>query len=106
MSWWITYKTDKQLEEPHYEGGSYALNGTYDCSLNVTWNYNNFFDFSSLHGKKGKEVLPELKAFSEKYKDCKPSSNYWDSTPGNAKVAIDRLISFVELDLDAEFYVD
>lgn len=42
MSYWVTLQDErgKALEvEPHSEGGTYALGGTEEASLNVTYNY-------------------------------------------------------------------
>lgn len=106
MSYDIKYLTDKKLPEAFEEGGVYEKFGTSECFLNVTWNYSDMFDFYWLDGKSGKEALPVLKEFSDKWKSCKPyERDYWAPTPGNVKKAVDRLISFVKLEEEAKFQV-
>lgn len=86
--------------ETFQEGGTQIIGGHSNCSLNITFNYAEVFGglVRDLNGKVAKDTLAELKAFSEKWKHAMPyERDYWAPTPGNAKKAIDRLISFAEL---------
>lgn len=73
MSWDCTLTDAKtgeaiNLEQPHYLcGGTYAMFGTTECWLSVTYNYSPFFrrfypedGLRSIDGKTGKEAIPIL----------------------------------------------
>ncbi len=96
-----------QLDAPHQmRGGTYAMHGTRDASLNVTYNYSEHFyrifperpwrdgdsdhdkptvgGIRSIYGMTGAESLPVLwAALSQLGEDF--TENYWDATEGNAK---------------------
>lgn len=97
----IDPKTGKtaQVDKPHFvRGGSYALGGTTDLSLNITYNYAKHFyrvlgegGIRSIYGKKVAETLPILaKAVAELKDDV--HDNYWEPTEGNARKALLNLI--------------
>ena len=50
--------------EPFEDGGTYALGGTTDCELNVTYNYSDKFNFRALDGKTAVETTLTLAVFS------------------------------------------
>ena len=62
MSWWISLnnpKTDEPAIVDKFEdGGIYVMGGSGEADLNVTYNYAKYFDFRSLHSKKGNETTP------------------------------------------------
>lgn len=87
-----------KMPEKFEDGGTYAIGGTNDCSLNITFNYIEVFGslVDDLHLKFAKDTLPALRAFCDQYKRAEPWKDYWAPTPGNARAAIMRLISFAE----------
>ena len=87
------------IKEPHMlQGGTYAIGGTTELWLNVTYNYGDHFRMAfedeegirKIYGMTGAESILVLEAAAEKLKD-NVSSNYWDATEGNAKRAILQL---------------
>jgi hypothetical protein len=87
------------VTEPHFiRGGTYAVNGTTELSLNITYNYYQHFHrvlgeggIRSIYGKRVAETLPTLAAAVNQLKDD-VSDNYWDPTEGNARLALLDLI--------------
>jgi len=80
-------------------GGTYALGGTSECSLNITYNYSSHFvrvfgndGIRTLYGKSGAESIPILKkAIDELANDV--DEDYWKPTEGNAKRALLGLLA-------------
>ena len=77
-------------------GGTFALGGTNQATLNVTYNYGKHFYFRLLHGKTGAESIlifeREIKKLNE---DVDP--DYWKPTQGNVKQAIFGLRALAQL---------
>lgn len=75
------------------KGGTYALGGTCDPSINITYNYSQFFyahwpsGIRELYGKTAKDVVREIERVLPKMSGS-PDSDYWASTEGNAKAAL------------------
>lgn len=93
--------TGKTLESPERfeEGGTYPLGGTTECSLNITYNYSEVFGplVSDLHSKTAAETVGGLRGFVAAWPDTRPyERDYWAPTPGNARVAVERLITFAD----------
>lgn len=93
-----------QFDSPHeMRGGTYALGGSREAWLNVTWNYAPHFyrlmgeqGIRSIYGKTGAESLPILKAAADQLGgDVDP--DYWAPTEGNAKRALLQLVAMAEL---------
>lgn len=92
-----------QLEIHGIRGGTYAMGGTNEAWLNVTYNYSKHFHkhvdseqgIRWLYGKTGKETIPRL---AEAISALKPdeSDDYWESTEGNARLALMGLKVFAE----------
>jgi len=106
MSYDIRLEKDGEvvlLEEPNLErGGMYALGGTNEAWLNVTYNYAKFFystmgdkGIRSLYGVTAKDSIPMLKGAIGKLKPDF-TSNYWDATEGNAQKALQSLLAIAE----------
>ncbi len=79
----------------HKEGAIYTMDGSTKALLKVTWNYSEFFrqfidkelGIRWLFGRQAKDCIDTLeKAIVEL--GTKPSSDYWESTPGNAGYAL------------------
>lgn len=93
-----------ELDEPHHmRGGTYALGGTVEASLNVTYNYAKHFyrtlgegGIRSLYGKTGAETVPALKRAIEQLADD-VDDNYWKPTEGNAKRALCQLLALAQM---------
>lgn len=91
-----------EFEEKHYyEGGNYALGGTTEAWLNITYNYSPYFyslwghGLNEFHGKKAKDVVPLLRTAVEKL-GTRTTENYWEATAGNAGHALSNLLAILE----------
>lgn len=84
-------------------GGSYAIGGTTDLQLNVTYNYARHYGrvmeggtIRSIYGKTGAESIPMLEAAAAKLSD-EVSDDYWEPTEGNAKRALLQLAAMARM---------
>lgn len=85
------------FSEQFEEGGTYAIGGVAECSLNITYNYAEVFGplVRNLDGKTATETLPALTEFCQVWEGREPyERDYWAPTPGNALKAIARLVTF------------
>lgn len=92
------------LDTPHHmRGGTYAVGGTTEASLNVTYNYSKHFirvlgdgGIRSLYGKSAVDSIPMLeKAIAQLGDDI--SEDYWEPTEGNAKRALLQLYTLAKM---------
>lgn len=99
--------SDEPLRSPERfeEGGTYALGGTSECDLNVTYNYWVMFDFHALDGRTGADTVAALREFAERWKHDAVYKDYWAPTPGNVRSAVVRLLSFAEAHPDGVWHV-
>ena len=95
-----------ELDTPHFmRGGTYAVGGTRELTLNITYNYSeNYskhnFSIKDLDGKSAVEVIPELeRVISELGDEVDP--DYWKPTDGNAKKALIQLLTMCRMRPDA-----
>jgi hypothetical protein len=87
-----------ELDEPHQmKGGMYAIGGTTEASLNVTYNYGKHYyrvlgdkGIRTIYGMTGAESIPLLTKAIGALGDDK-SDDYWEETEGNAKAALIQL---------------
>lgn len=116
----LVTKEALQLDAPHHmRGGTYAMGGTTDAHLNVTYNYAPHFrkafgdsdvELSSfdkmfgggktgirkLYGMTGAESISVLeRAISELGDDA--NDDYWKPTEGNAKRALMQLLALAKM---------
>lgn len=111
-----------QLDAPHHmRGGTYAVGGTTDAKLNVTWNYAKHYHrvftpaplrpgvdphnaddggtlggIRAIYGLSGAESIPVLKhAIDQLGDDVHPV--YWEPTEGNAKRALAQLLALAQM---------
>lgn len=93
-----------ELDEPHQmRGGNYAVGGTTEAWLNVTYNYAKHYyrvmgekGIRTIYGMTGAESIPVLKAaIDELGDDVDP--DYWASTEGNAKRALCNLLALAQM---------
>ena len=89
------------------KGGTYAIGGTTEAWLNITYNYGKFYrevypkeGIRCVYGKSGAESIPMLehmiKTLQLSYPEASTSSDYWDSCPGNALVPLHQLIAMAK----------
>jgi len=93
-----------EADEPHlFAGGTYAVGGTTELWLSVTYNYADLFSrvfgrvgIRNIHGMTGAQSIPVLRHAAGQL-DGTASNNYWDATPGNAKAALLQLLELAAL---------
>lgn len=95
-----------RVDQPHYiQGGIYAVGGTTELWLNVTYNYSKFYyrddvfgksGIRTIYGKTGAESIPILqRAIAALGDDV--DSDYWAATEGNAKRPLTQLLAFAQM---------
>ena len=97
--------TAVQLRERHNcTGGTYALDGTREAWLNVTYNYSAIFHrllgedgIRTIYGMNIKQARPVLESAIAKLGDVKPDADYWKACDGNAKKALQNLVALTDL---------
>ena len=93
-----------EFDYPHQiRGGTYAMGGTTEAWINVTYNYSKHYyrvlgekGIRSIYGKTGAESIPMLESAIAALGDD-VSDNYWDATEGNAKKALYGLLAFARM---------
>jgi len=114
MGYDVDLVQDGQLVEVESftDGGTYAIGGSTDASLNITYNYSpryrEVMDGQGLreflHGKRAADVMPGLEmAVRALGTEC--SDDYWAPTPGNAGHALNVLLGWARQYPDAVFEV-
>ena len=111
MSYWVYLtKDDKSvIVNRHTEGGTYAVGGTKNAELNVTYNYSQVyslvrFSLRDIGGKMAQEVILELKCVITAL-GTNRHNDYWAPTPGNAGYALSILLKWAKQHPDATFVV-
>lgn len=92
------------LDTPHQiKGGTYAVGGTQEAWLNITYNYAEHFynvlgekGIRTIYGMTGAESIPVIKAAMEKLGDD-VDDDYWEPTEGNAKAALAGLLALAQM---------
>lgn len=92
------------FSEPHdVQGGTYALCGTTEAWLNITYNYSQHFrqvfgpdGIRFLYGLSGAESIPVLQAAIDWLEDDE-EEDYWRATSGNARRALVGLLRLARL---------
>ena len=94
-----------ETDEPHFlTGGTYALGGTRELWLNVTYNYAEHFyrvldhdkGIRAIYGTTGAESIPVLEAAAARLGDD-ADPDYWKPTEGNAKQALLKLVALARM---------
>ena len=93
-----------EVETPHQiRGGMYAVGGTTEAWLNITWNYAPFYynifgekGIRTIYGMTGAESIPVLKEAIAKLGDD-VVADYWEPTEGNAKRALHNLLALAQM---------
>lgn len=94
------------IDSPHFlTGGTYALGGTTDLWLNVTYNYSEFYyrpevfgekGIRTIYGMTGAESIPVLKSAIANLGDD-VADDYWEPTEGNAKRPLCQLLAMAQM---------
>ena len=99
MSYWISLEhpeTEETAEvSNHSEGGTYAIGGINEASLNVTYNYGKHFRFRSLNKQTGEKTIELLEAAVKKLGTVR-HDDYWESTPGNCSHTCNILLQWAK----------
>lgn len=95
-----------EFDAPHQiKGATYAIGGTTEAWLKITYNYGKFYrrddvfgpeGIRTIYGMTGAESIPVLKKAMAALKDD-VSSDYWEPTEGNAKKALAGLLAFAQM---------
>ncbi len=87
----------------HMRGGTYAMGGTTEASLNITYNYSKHYyrvfgekGIRTIYGMTGAESIPVLQRAAEQLGDD-VDEDYWSPTEGNAKRPLFQLIAMAQL---------
>ena len=99
----VTHETLK-TDVPHdMRGGTYAMVGTTELWLNVTYNYGKRYyrvlgdkGIRTIYGMTGAESIPVLEAAVAKLSD-EVSDDYWEATEGNAKRPLLQLAAMARM---------
>lgn len=98
----------------HEEGGTYAVGGITEASLNVTYNYGEAYRLADpeydgmgaqLHDKRAVDVIPWLERMVERLGTRQYKPDYWAPTPGNAGFALSILLGWARQYPNAVFSV-
>ena len=97
-------KETVHVDAPHQiRGGTYAMNGTTEAWLSITWNYAPYYyevfgesGIRTIYGMTGAESIPVLKAAISKLGDD-VHPDYWKATEGNAKKALHGLLALAQM---------
>lgn len=128
MSFWISLEDDLGnflTVDTHAEGGTYALGGTDEADLNVTYNYSPFWPQAFgpkpdgphsglyglgpwLHDKTGAETLLLIESGLAELSSLDgvgPDEDYWAATPGNAARVLATLAAWAREHPDGRWNV-
>lgn len=116
MSYWVSLHETNDPEspivevDPHQEGGTYAIGGSNEADLNITYNYSevyHLFQFSikDLDGQKAETMISKLRELVLKLGTKKYERDYWAPTPGNAGAALETLLDWAIRHPNAYFKV-
>ena len=114
MSYWVSLECKDgnwAKVEIHSEGGTYALGGTDQAKLNVTYNYSWFYyhfldeqeGIRWLDGKTAKDCISRLENAVEVLGTSRYDKDYWAATPGNAGYVLNVLLGWARQHPDARF---
>lgn len=93
-----------EMEDKHHiTGGTYCMGGTRSAHLNITYNCAPHFyrtmgekGIRELYGQTAEETIPLIRGVINQLSDD-TCSNYWEPTEGNAKVALENLLTLAKL---------
>ena len=116
MSWWVSLKDENgeiEFVESYTEGGTYAVGGSNEADLNITYNYSPFYykhlneddGLRWLDGKLANETLNALDHAVEKL-GIEKDADYWAATSGNAGYALSILLSWAKQHPESRWQVN
>ena len=87
----------------HTEGGTYAIGGTPDAELDVTYNYSPHYykclnekeGLRWLNGRQANDTIEALR-HAVRVLGTERDDDYWKNTPGNAGHALNILVSWAK----------
>ena len=107
----VVSKSGEELysETPHVlRGGTFAMGGTKELWLSVTYNYSALFrklfgeeGIRKFNGKLVKDTIGELREASASLQDD-DEPDYWKPTEGNVKKTLNNLVELANLSPDPE----
>lgn len=94
-------------------GGTYAVGGTTELWVNITFNYAQHFckafgtkeHIKGFDGKLAVDTIPLLQTAISKLGDD-VSTDYWEATEGNAKKALYKLLALAKMRPDGMWEID
>lgn len=99
----VTKETIRFDAKHQINGGTFQIGGSTEAWLNVTYNYSEHFyrvmgemGIRTIYGKTGAESISILKSAIAQLGD-NVSTDYWESTEGNAKKALCGLLAFAQM---------
>jgi len=112
MSYWVYLEQDCEpvAVEPFTDGGTYAVGGSSDAELNVTYNYGEVFSLfgwslKKLHQVRAGDTVDALEHLAAKLPNKPYKADYWAPTPGNAGAVVHRLLAWARQHPDATWRV-
>lgn len=98
------------LVERFCEGGTYAIGGSDEPELNITYNYAEVykllnFSIRQLDGQKAAVMIPAMELVVNVLGTKKYEKDYWAPTPGNAGHALNILLGWAKQYPEAVFRV-
>ncbi len=97
-----------ELDHPSPTGGTYSP-GSPACWLNVTYNYSKHYyplfalefhntdrGIRTLYGMSGEDSIPILERVIARLTPDNGGYSYWDATEGNARRALEALLTFAK----------
>lgn len=114
MSWWVSLRENGEyVKVPlHREGGTYALEGSDEAELNITYNYSQHFHETIdseigirwLNKKQAAQVIRvlEIAIFAL---GTEKDPDYWKTTKGNAGYSLSILLEWAKSNPNAIFEV-
>ncbi len=114
MSWDVCLGKKKPVEvDCHTDGGTYAIGGTDEAELNITYNYSQFY-YDALDKKEGLRWLNDRTAYEccDRLKKAidklgiNRDNDYWKATSGNAGYALNILHKWAKQYPRAKFIVE
>ena len=92
------------MVDRHWEGGTFALGGSTDADMNITYNYSRLFPFRDLHRKRAGDTIDQMQAAVDHLGKDR-DDDYWTPTKGNVGYAVSILLDWARQHPDAVWEV-
>lgn len=100
------------IETPHTEGGTHTIGGDSRATLNITYNYSDYYynlldEDDGLWAIDGDRAEEWIETFEQAVDELgtEQDGDYWAETPGNAGYALNVLLKWMRENPDARFSV-